>query len=156
MSVCSTGGTVVKYTPVKAGDTRDTGLIPGLGRSPGEGNGSPLQFSCLENLIVRGAWQATVNGVTKSQTWLKWLSTHSCFLGRETWVNSERWWGTGNPGVLLSMGSQRVRHNLRTEQQAVFYFLTSAMLFPLTGLPSLPFITWWIPSCFVGEKEGCC
>ena len=41
------------------------GLIPGLGRSPGEGNGSPLQYSCLENPINRGAWQATVHGVTK-------------------------------------------------------------------------------------------
>ena len=45
-------------------------------RSPGEGNGNPLQFSCLGNLMDRGAWQATVHGVTKSRTWLKWLSTH--------------------------------------------------------------------------------
>ena len=44
----------------------DLGLIPGLGRSPGEGNGNPLQYSCLENLMDRGAWQATVNGVTQS------------------------------------------------------------------------------------------
>ena len=43
------------------------GLIPGLGRSPGEGNGNPLQYSCLENLMDRGAWQAPVHGVTKSQ-----------------------------------------------------------------------------------------
>ena len=155
--MCSLKGEIWVCWKNPPANTRNTGLIPGLGRSPGEGNGSPLQFSCLENLLDRGAWQATVNGATKSWTWLKWLSTHSCFLGRETWVNSERWWGTGNPGVPLSMGSQRVRHNLPTEQQqAVFYFLTSAMLFPLTGLPSLPFITWWIPSCFVGKKEGCC
>ena len=46
----------------------DLGLIPGLGRSPGEGNGSPLQYSCLENSMHRGAWQATVHGVTKGQT----------------------------------------------------------------------------------------
>ena len=44
------------------------GLIPGLGRSPGEGNGNPLQYSCLENSMDRGAWRATVHGVTKSQT----------------------------------------------------------------------------------------
>ena len=44
------------------------GLIPGLGRSPGEGNGNPLQYSCLENLVDRGAWQAPVHGVAKSQT----------------------------------------------------------------------------------------
>ena len=44
------------------------GLIPGLGRSPGEGNGNPLQYSSLENPMDRGAWQATVHGVSKSQT----------------------------------------------------------------------------------------
>ena len=47
---------------------RDPGLIPGLGRSPGEGNGYPLQYHCLENSVDRGAWQAAVHGVTKSQT----------------------------------------------------------------------------------------
>ena len=48
----------------------DLGSIPGLGRSPGEGNGNPLQYSCLENFMDRGAWRATIYGVTKSQTWL--------------------------------------------------------------------------------------
>ena len=48
----------------------DLGSIPGSGRSPGEGNGNPLQYSCLENLMDRGAWWATVHGVTKSRTWL--------------------------------------------------------------------------------------
>ena len=48
----------------------DLGSIPGLGRSPGEGNGNPLLYSCLENPMDRGAWQATVHGITKSQTWL--------------------------------------------------------------------------------------
>ena len=51
-------------------DAGDPGLIPGLGRSHGEGNDNPLQYSCLENPMDRGAWQATVHGVTKSQTWL--------------------------------------------------------------------------------------
>ena len=46
----------------------DPGLIPGLGRSPGEGNGNPLQYSCLENSMDEGAWWATVHGVTKSWT----------------------------------------------------------------------------------------
>ena len=48
----------------------DLGSIPGSGRSPGEGNGNPLQYSGLENPMDRGAWQATVHGVTKSWTWL--------------------------------------------------------------------------------------
>ena len=52
-------------------------LIPGLGRSPGGGNGYPLRYSCLGNPTDRGAWQATIHGVTKSQTQLKHLSTHT-------------------------------------------------------------------------------
>ena len=54
--------------PASAGDV---GLIPGWGRSPGEGNGNPLQYSCLENPMDGGAWQATVHGVTKSWTRLR-------------------------------------------------------------------------------------
>ena len=56
-----------KYLPAKAGGA---GLIPGLGRSPREGNGNPLQYPCLVNSMDRGAWQATVQGVSKSQTGL--------------------------------------------------------------------------------------
>ena len=59
------GGTVVKNLPASAGDARDTGLIPGLGRPPGGGNGTPLQYSCLENSMDRGAWRATVHGVQR-------------------------------------------------------------------------------------------
>ena len=59
------GGSAVKNAPANAGGT---GLIPESGRSPGGGNGSPLQYSCLENPMDRGAWQATVHGVAKSQT----------------------------------------------------------------------------------------
>ena len=62
------GGTVVKNLPSNAGDT---GSIPGSGRAPGEGNDNPLQYSCLENSMDRGAWWATVQGVAKSQTQLK-------------------------------------------------------------------------------------
>ena len=54
-----------------AGDGRGAGLIPGLGRPPEGGHGNPLQYSCLENLMDRGAWQATVHRVAKSQTQLK-------------------------------------------------------------------------------------
>ena len=53
---------VVKNLPVNAGDIRDMGWIPGLGRAPGEGNGNPLQYSCLGNLMDRGGWRATVQG----------------------------------------------------------------------------------------------
>ena len=57
---------MVKNLPAKAGDVRDVGLIPGSGRSPGEGHGKPLQYSCLENPMDRGAWWATVHRVAKS------------------------------------------------------------------------------------------
>ena len=58
-------------------NVRDLGLILGLGRSPGKGNGSPLQYSCLENPMDRQAWQATVYEVTKSQTQLSNTHTHT-------------------------------------------------------------------------------
>ena len=58
-------------------ETCDTDLIPRLGRFPGGEHGNPLQYSCLENPMDRGAWQATVHGITKSWTWLKRLTTHT-------------------------------------------------------------------------------
>ena len=64
------GGSVVKNTPARAGDTGDMGLIHALGGSPGEVHGNPLRYSCLENSIDRGAWQATVHWVVKSLTLL--------------------------------------------------------------------------------------
>ena len=62
------GGSVVKNPPANAGDAEDAGLIPGLGRSLREGNGNPLQYSCLGNPTDRGASQATVHGTQKSWT----------------------------------------------------------------------------------------
>ena len=59
------GGSMVKNLPANAGDERDTGSISGSGRSPGERNGNPLDYSCLENPKDRGAWWVTVHGVTK-------------------------------------------------------------------------------------------
>ena len=65
---------VVKNQPATAGYVRDTGLIPGLGRSPRGENGNPSQHSCLENPMDRGAWQATVHRVAQSWTRVKGLS----------------------------------------------------------------------------------
>ena len=62
-----TGGTVVKNPPANAGNARDTGSIPELGRSLGVRNGNPLQYSCLKNSMDRRDWQATVHGVAKSR-----------------------------------------------------------------------------------------
>ena len=66
---------VVKNPPASAGDIGDTDSIPGSGRSPGEGNGNPLQYSCLEKSMDRRVWWAIVHGVAKSWTQLKRLST---------------------------------------------------------------------------------
>ena len=71
-----TGGTVIKNLPVNAGDTRDMGSIPGSERSPGVGNGNPLQYSCLENPMDKGDWQATVHRVSESNV-TKHARTHA-------------------------------------------------------------------------------
>ena len=105
---------MVKASVYNAGDL---GPIPGSGGFPGDGNGNPLQYSCLENSMDGGAWWATVHGVTKSQTGLsdftftshfhaleKQMATHSSVLA---W----RILGTGEPGGLPSMGLHRVRHD---------------------------------------------
>ena len=105
---------MVKNLPANAGDV---GLIPGLGRSPGEGNGNSFQYSCLGNSIDRGVWQVIVHGVTKGRSRLsnftftfhfhaleKEMATHSSVL---TW----RIPGMAEPGGLPSMGSHRVGHD---------------------------------------------
>ena len=74
------GGVSGKEPAANAGDMRDMGSIPGSGRLPGERNGIPLQYSCLENPMGIGAWWTTVHRVAKSWTQLKRLSTHVMFL----------------------------------------------------------------------------
>ena len=81
--ICKMGSFILKIQASRlvlvanAGDIKDAGSIPGSGRSPRGGHGNPLQYSCLENPMDRGTWQATVHRVTKSRTWLKQLSTHA-------------------------------------------------------------------------------
>ena len=70
---------MIKNLPANAGDLRDTGSIPGLGRSPGGLYGNSLQYSCLENPMDGGGWWAIVHRVTQSQTQLKQLSMHASF-----------------------------------------------------------------------------
>ena len=69
------GGTMVKNLPSNAGDARDAGLVPRLGRSTRGGNGNPFQYSCLETSMDRGAWSVSVHGVSKE---LDWLSNWAC------------------------------------------------------------------------------
>ena len=95
---------MVKNPPANAGNTRDMGLIPGLVRSPGVGNGNPLQYSCLENPMDGGAWEAAVHGVKKSQARLS--DQHFTLTSILAW---EIPW-TEEPGGLQSRGSERIRH----------------------------------------------
>ena len=69
---------VIKNLPASAGDLKDTGSIPRSGRSAGGEHSNPLQYSCLENPMYRGAWRATVHRVAQAQTQLKRLSRHAC------------------------------------------------------------------------------
>ena len=157
-------------------NTGDLSSIPGSGRSLEEGNGNPLQYSCLENPMDRGTWQATVHGVPRvghnlatkpppipkeinPEYSLEWLMPRlklqyfghmmqradllekTLMLGKiedrrrrgqqrmrwlngiirwtRVWASSWRWWRTGKPRVLQSMGSQRVGHDSATEQHRV-------------------------------------
>ena len=75
---------MIKNLPANAGDT---GSIPGSGRSPGEGNGSPLQYSCLENSMDRGIWWAIVHGATKGWTQ---LSLQACMQGNIKMISKQK------------------------------------------------------------------
>ena len=109
-SIC---GSDSKESACNAGDP---GSIPGSGRSPGEENGKPLQYSCLENPMDRGAWQATVHRVAKSRTRLKWLSTYAHMSGKDyeqmtmMCVTSElsEAYKSGNPGSHELRGDDRI------------------------------------------------
>ena len=101
---------VVKNPPANAGDVRDAGSILGWGWSPGGGgHGNPLQYSCLENAMDRGAWWATVHRVAKSLTRLKRLSTHA--RGKWRQLQEDGWEALGPQAP--SGPRRRRRHALR-------------------------------------------
>ena len=77
---------VTNLPPIQV-DVRDAGSIPGLGRSPGGGHGNPLQYSCLENPMDRGAWKASAHRVTQSRTWLKWLGDALLNTPAQNWLS---------------------------------------------------------------------
>ena len=119
---------MVKNPPASAGDERAVGSIPGLGRFPGGGHGNPLQYSCLENPMDRGAWRATVHGVSESRTRLTDCAQHSTANARkprmrsfsspkEVEVREERLSGSWcSPGFLLPGRCARVRVYLGSQK----------------------------------------
>ena len=113
---------MVKNPPANAGDARDLGSTPGSGRSPGEGNGNPLQYSCLENPVDRGAWWAAVCGVAQSRTWLKRLSSSSQYFCLKNSMDRGASWAT----VWVTK-----RHNWATNTHiSQFSSLSHVQLFP--------------------------
>ena len=114
---------MVKHPPVNAGDIRDVGLISGSGRSPGGGNGNPLQYFGLENPVDRGAWWATVHRASKSWTLLKRLNMRACMLQTRNETNAKNSGrnplgrGTGET-CLLAMSINRAKESsLRVKRQ---------------------------------------
>ena len=120
---CFPGGSDSKESACNVGDL---GSIPGSGRSPGEGTGNPLQYSCLENPLDRGAWQATAHGVTKSRTRLSnitftftmrlFLNNTGCVwgIGWEGWAreqgnHKEGSWQKSRPAIMAASLGQKQR-----------------------------------------------
>ena len=97
-----TDGSVLKNLLANVGDTRDSGSIPGLGKSPGGEHGNPLQYSCLKNAMDRGAWWATVHGIPKSQTRLR---VHACNATLGSSNPRLRWFIRASP-LLTGTGCQ--------------------------------------------------
>ena len=119
---------VVKNLHANTVDARDESSIPRLGRSPGGGNDNPLQCSCLENPMDRGAWRATVHRVAKSLTQLKRLSTQACILIPMGW---------GMCGDSASGKTCPSTSNAYTELQR-FHFMKKSMYVTHLCWPSIP------------------
>ena len=132
------GATMIKNLPANAGDSGDIGSIPASGRSPGVGNGNPLQYSCLENPTDRGAWRATVHRVTVNWTWLNMLAVGDIFIfhnwGRATGI----WWV--RPRMLLSFLDAQDRF----PRHSIIQLKMPIVLNWETPLYTLP---WWRSSC---------
>ena len=98
---------MVRNPPANAGDIRDTGSIPGSGRSPGEGNGNLLQYSCLENPMVQGAWQAYSLWGRKQSDMTEWLML---WLFHGIWSHHfmGNWWGNSGNSVRLYFGGSKI------------------------------------------------
>ena len=138
------GGTGVKNLPVNAGDARDVGSVPGSGRSSGKGDGNPLQYSCRENPMDRGAWPARVHEVTKSQTRLRgWARSRLC-------TESSALLTTHNYGL----GQEKIWNNFifftLWSRHFFFIFLINLNFF----LVFIEFVAILLLYCIVGREVG--
>ena len=129
------GGSEVKASACNAGDL---GSIPGSGRSPGEGNGNPLQYSCLENPMDGGAWWATIHGVAKSRTRLSDF-TSLCFQFNSVAQSCPTLCDPMNPSHQASLSITNSRSSLRlTSIESVMPSSHLILCRPLLLLPSVP------------------
>ena len=101
---------VVQNPPANAGNMGVAGSIPGWGRSPGGGHGNSLQDSYLENPMDRGAWRASVHGVAKSQTWVKWQHCTVSFYKRKT--NCYHVWRSGGTALIMEYHLSSTKHSI--------------------------------------------
>ena len=124
---------VVKNPPANTGDARYSGSIPGLGQSPGVGNGTLLQNSCLKTSMERGAWGATVRGATKNQTRLR-LSTHRRGM-RLRLINRIRDGQAPVPSLIRSTGAETLPSHSRwgTSQSAWLWWMVMKMTAVVLG-----------------------
>ena len=125
------GGSDGKESACNAGDL---GSIPRLGRSSGEGNGSPLQYSCLKNPMDGGAWQNTVHGVTESDMteWLHFLH-HQMFILTEIWKERKRWACSTSEGLQFEQGDLCLPTILYIQQTCVGHsWVFGTVLRPIT------------------------
>ena len=115
------GGSVVKNLPANAGDIRDSGSVPGSGKSPGEGHGSPFQCPCLENPMKRGTWRSAVHRVAKSWTQMKQLSMHACMLNMQVCPWSTKWSRAKANRILPRDCTGHSKHPFSTTQERTLY-----------------------------------
>ena len=150
------GDAVVKNPPANVGDARDAGSIPGWGRSSGAGNGKPLQYSCLENPMDRGAWQVTLHGVAKSQdtTELAPNSTRPCIsliLFRNSSLQPTSLEDPSQPQRINLITFFATHPSLLYTHPFTFYILD----FPLLWISLFPHVLCF-PNSFFGNKVCIC
>ena len=124
------GGSVVKNPPTNEGDIRDSGSVPGSRRSPGGGQGSPLQCPCLENPMERGTWWSTVHRVTKSWTQLKQLSMYACMLKMQVCPWSTKWSRAKANRILPRECTGHSKHPFSTTQEKTLHIDISRWSIP--------------------------
>ena len=130
MPTLSPGGSVVKDPPADVGDPGDAGSIPGSGKSPGERNGNPLQYSCLENSLDRGAWRAILHGVAKSRTQ---LSDFQFRLTTSKYVSSPHFSFLNSKFIYLTSYLTSLRHLKYIKIFLIFSSLASLTILPHVG-----------------------